>query len=109
MDNSILWTCLDDDVDDAVLIDLYGGEVARFSESRAIQILHLRRNILRHLRQNIIQLNSDNSLTLDPEKNAQHSLSLLGVSRVFRMAISLTPCLNTIGQVRRTIPVCHYC
>mmetsp|Transcript_12466 Transcript_12466/g.22256 ORF Transcript_12466/g.22256 Transcript_12466/m.22256 type:complete len:709 (-) Transcript_12466:67-2193(-) len=102
IDNSILWTCLDDDMDDAILLEHYGGETTCSSVSRAFRILRLRRNILLYLQHNIIQLNNDNtgSLVPHPERKLQHSdvRSLCGISRVFRMAISLTPCLNNFGK-----------
>ena len=113
IDNSILWTCLDDDMDDAILLEHYGGETTCSSVSRAFRILRLRRNILLYLQHNIIQLNNDNtgSLVPHPERKLQHSdvRSLCGISRVFRMAISLTPCLNNIGKVRRDGRIRHYC
>jgi len=96
IDTSILWSCLDDDLDDKVLIDLYGRDTVCSSDTRAIQILRLRKNILQHLRQNIIQLTNGNSHVLYLEKKG--SISLVGVSRVFRMAILLTPCLKEIRQ-----------
>ena len=109
--NSVLWSCLDDDVDDAILINNLGnpkppngiaGETNGSSVSKAFRILRLRRNILRYLQHNIIQLNSEKAR--GGELQHSDALSLRGISRVFHMTISLTLCLNNNGKVRKD---CH--
>ena len=106
--NSVLWSCMDDDVDDAILLNNLGnpkppngiaGETNGSSVSKAFRILRLCRNILRYLQQNIIQLNSEKAR--GGELQHSDALSLRGISRVFHMTISLTLCLNNNGKVRK--------
>mmetsp|Transcript_10940 Transcript_10940/g.24151 ORF Transcript_10940/g.24151 Transcript_10940/m.24151 type:complete len:646 (+) Transcript_10940:312-2249(+) len=67
------------------------------SITRATRIFRLRRNILQYLQHNIIQLKHP---VLHSEGKWHHSgvLSLRGISRVFRMTISLSPYFNNIDK-----------
>lgn len=109
--NSILWSCLDDDVDDAILLKHSGNPEPHENaeediSSRASRILFLRRSVLRCLQNNIIQLENKNySLRVMPHRESKcyhsGSLSLRGISRVFGMTISLSNLLNFANEVRR--------
>lgn len=84
---SVLWSCLDDEVDDGILRQHYGCK--KVSEnSTVLRILRQRKNLLQSL-QHIIQHSSN-----------QESLLLPGIARVFRMTIFLTPRLSDTRKVR---------
>lgn len=116
--SSILWSCLDDDVDDAILLETFKGIKPKDSTekgtsssiSREARILRLRTNILRRLQHNIIN-NKTGLPVSDSEGQQQHYgvVSLHGISRVFRMALSLMPYLNKIDKVSRDLLLIHYC
>jgi hypothetical protein len=115
IDDSILWSCLDDDADDDVLLEhiqnLKPREIAKgeksLSNSRASMIIRLRRNIIRYLQQNIIKMNSNTfsrrMLYPDEMLRQPDSVSLRCISRIFSMTVSLSIASNKISKVRRTI------
>jgi hypothetical protein len=110
--NSIFWTCLDDDADDALLLNHLGKlephetteECMGSSITRAHGIIFLRRNILRCLQNNIVQSMNKNSCPM-PHRNTKRcylgSLSLRGISRIFGMTMSLSKLVNIMSKVRR--------
>ena len=96
IDNCILWSCIEDDADDKILLDSLksNSEVSSSSSSR---IIHLRMHILQYLQQNIIQLNNT---TVNPIGKYSDDISLSGIARVFQMTISLSPYLD-YNKVRK--------
>jgi hypothetical protein len=109
IDNSILWSCLDDDVDDAILLKQLGNlephnnaeEGMLSSTSRAARILFLRRNVLRCLQNNIVKMKKSNYGVRPMPLCHSDSLSLRGISRIFGMTISLSTLLDIMNKVRR--------
>ena len=109
IDNSTLWSCLDDDVDDAILLKYLGNlephenaeEVMSPSTSRAARILFLRRNVLLCLQNNIVQPKKNNYGVRPMLHCHSDSLSLRGISRIFGMTISLSNLLDIMNKVRR--------
>ncbi|KAL9179920.1 hypothetical protein ACHAXT_007890 [Thalassiosira profunda] len=101
--SSILWSCLDDDADDVTLLKTMNPALAKSAEeegtfvSSAMRIIRLRRTILRYLQLNSIQTNDcDGSL---PSMRSEEKLrASRGISRAFRMTISLTDCLDSMGK-----------
>jgi len=100
--SSILWSCLDDDVDDAVLLKHFNNSLDQNENSmealssftlRALRIYWLRSNVIRSLQHNIILMNSSIN-------SACYSLiSLCGISRVFGMTVSLSNLINVKNKV----------
>ena len=109
IDNSTLWSCLDDDVDDAILLKYLGNlephenaeEAMSPSTSRAARILFLRRNVLRCLQNNIVQLKKNNYGVCPMLHCHSDTLSLRGISWIFGMTISLSNLLDIMNKVRR--------
>ncbi|KAL7538585.1 hypothetical protein ACHAXR_010064, partial [Thalassiosira sp. AJA248-18] len=108
IDNSILWSCVEDDADDGVLLENLGNTKSRGNDRKvtcssfpmALRIIRLRRIILRYLQHNIIQLNNEKTGYLVPHSEGKlHALSLSGISRIFCMTVSLTPCLNDFNKL----------
>ena len=123
MHSSILWNCIIDDVDDDILLEIIGATSATretlsgestvppshsyATTSRACRIIRLRRDVLRQLQHNVIQLNNEKLPVkndydlLDCNRDIPHfsALSVLGFSRVFSMAMSLTAYLNRVSNV----------
>jgi hypothetical protein len=99
IDDTILWTCLDDGNDDDALVKDMRSLMQRDSaqeeisnSSRVSSILLLRRSIIQCLLHNV--LNSKSSFTSfmslsDLTRRQLDSVSLRGISRLFRMTISL--------------------
>jgi len=99
-DSSILWACISDDVDDAFVLETT-MKTASMDEQlllRQQQIFRFREQILRNLQ---------HSFTSNSNQKRNHGqalgnstpatfddLSLLGISRVFQLLMSLTPCLR---------------
>ena len=99
-DSSILWNCLLDEVDDAFLFETMTKSASLDDQlARQQQILHFRIHILRSLRHNFTSKNQQMSHHGQALGNITPStfddLSLLGVSRVFQLLLSLTPCLGS--------------
>lgn len=109
IDNSTLWSCLDDEVGDAILLKHLGNlephanaeEEMSPSTSRAAGILYLRRNVLRCLQNNIVQSKKNNYGVRPMLHYNSDSLSLRGISRIFEMTISLSNLLDIMNKVRR--------
>jgi hypothetical protein len=100
--SSILWSCLDDDVDDAILLKHFNNSLDQNENSmgalssftlRASRIYWLRSNVLRSLQNNIIQMNSSTNSA------CYRSISLCGISRVFGMTVSLSDLMNVKNKV----------
>ena len=101
IDETILWTCLDDDIDDEALVKDMQSHNPRLSAQednssrfpRISTILRLRRSILQCLLHNVLQMNSKSwsasSMPSESTRPQQYSVSLRGISRLFRMTISL--------------------
>ncbi len=102
IDDTILWTCLDDDIDDEALVKDMQSHSPRVSAQeensshcpRISMILRLRRSILECLLKNVLQMNSKSSsaslmMPFELTRPRQYSVSLRGISRLFRMTISL--------------------
>ena len=102
IDDTILWNCLDDDIDDDAIVEdmrhidprgiAQGGNSSH--GSRTSMILKLREFILERLLHNILQMNSNiSSASRMPHsevpRRQQDSVSLRGTSRLFRMTTSL--------------------
>lgn len=97
--STILWSCLDDDVDDAVLLKHFNNSLDQNENSmealssftlRASRIYWLRSNVIRSF---IILMNSSIN-------SACYSLiSLYGISRVFGMTVSLSNLMNVKNKV----------
>ena len=119
IDNSVLWSCIDDDMNDAILLESLGkslgeeedSEQSPAASSRASRIIRHRTHILTYLQQNIIQLLNNTSVRLpmpySEEKCQAYSnnvLSLRGIARVFRMTVSISTHLDgsSTYKVRRT-------
>ena len=106
--NAILWSCMNDDVDDTILLDNLGksdhhqeeGGLSSVSAVRVSRIIRHRGHILNYLEQNIIHLNNK---TYSFGKKSQQSgvLSLPGVARVLRLTVSLSAYLDHTNEVRR--------
>lgn len=106
--NSILFCCLDDDADDALLLEYFGvpnpqedgDKVTSSLFARTRRTLRQRMNFLRYLQDNIIHLNTTNA---DPATVQSHEfasdLFLRCISRVFGMTISLTVHFDGAGKV----------
>ena len=100
-DSSILWSCMLDDVDDAFLLDTMTNtaSIDEQSLSRQQLIIHFRIHILRYLQHNLTSNNKKKRLhrqSLGDNTSATFDdLSLLGISRVFQLLMSLTPCLSS--------------
>jgi hypothetical protein len=111
IDNSIFWSCLDDDADDALLLNHLGKlephktteEHMESSTSRAHGILFLRINILRCLQNNIVQSKNKHCRPM-PHRGRKRchlgSLSLSGISRIFGVTMSLSKLSNIMNKVR---------
>ena len=82
----ILWSCMLDDVDDAFLIEAMTKNITMdtVSLSRWQHITTFRIQVIRHLQQ---CLGDINTTTFD-------EATLRGLSRVFQLLMSLTPCLS---------------
>ena len=100
--SSILWSCLDDDVDDAVLLKHFNNSLDQNENSmealssftlRALRIYWLRSNVIRSLQNNIILMNSSINSACDS------LISLCGISRVFGMTVSLSNLINVKNKV----------
>ena len=125
--NSVLWSCIDDDMNDAILLESLGksldGEedseqspAPAAASSRVSRIIRQRTHILTYLQQNIIQLlNNNNNVRLQMpyvEEECQaylDVLSLKGIARVFRMTVSISTHLNgssSTYKVRTTDETC---
>ena len=100
--SSILWSCLDDDVDDAILLKHFNNSLDQNENSmealssftfRASRIYWLRSNVIRSLQNNVIQMNSSTNSA------CYRSISLCGISRVFRMTVSLSNLMNVKNKV----------
>ena len=100
--SSILWSCLDDDVDDAILLKHFNNSLDQNENSmealssftlRASRIYWLRSNVIRSLQNNIIQMNSSTNSA------CYRSISLCGISRVFGMTVSLSNLMNVKNKV----------
>ena len=120
IDNSVLWSCIDDDMNDAILLEGLGKSLCEEEDSeqspaaaaaslRASRIIRHRTHILTYLQQNILQLLNNNSVRLpmpySEEKCQAYSnnvLSLRGIARVFRMTVSISTYLDGSNKVRRT-------
>jgi hypothetical protein len=111
IDSSIFWSCLDDDADDALLLNHLGKlephitteECMGSSISRAHGILFLRRNILRCLQNNIVQSKNKNCCPMlhrDRKRCHLGSLSLRGISRIFEVTMSLSKLSKIMNKVR---------
>ena len=120
IDNSVLWSCIDDDMNDAILLEGLGKSLCEEEDSeqspaaaaaslRASRIIRHRTHILTYLQQNILQLLNNTSVRLpmpySEEKCQAYSnnvLSLRGIARVFRMTVSISTYLDGSNKVRRT-------
>ena len=91
IDNCILWSCIEDDADDKILLDSLKSNLSEASSSSSSRIIHLRMHILQYLQQNIIQLNNT---TVKPLGKYSDDISLSGIARVFQLTISLSPYLD---------------
>ena len=118
--NSVLWSCIDDDMNDAILLEGLGKSLCEEEDSeqspaaaaaslRASRIIRHRTHILTYLQQNILQLLNNTSVRLpmpySEEKCQAYSnnvLSLRGIARVFRMTVSISTYLDGSNKVRRT-------
>ena len=120
--NSVLWSCIDDGMNDAILLEglgkSWGDEedseksptvAAAAASLRASRIIRHRTHILTYLQQNILQLLNNTSVRLpmpySEEKCQAYSnnvLSLRGIARVFRMTVSISTYLDGSNKVRRT-------
>lgn len=100
-DSSILWSCMLDDVDDAFLLETMtkSASMDEQSLSRQQQIIHFRIRILRYLQHSLTSNNKMKRLhgsALGYNTSATFDdLSLHGISRVFQLLMSLTPCLSS--------------
>ena len=116
--NSVLWSCIDDDMNDAILLESLGKSLgkeedseqspAAAASSRASRIIRHRTHILTYLQHNIIQLLNNTSVRLpmpySEEKCQAYSnnvLSLRGIARVFRMTVSISTYLDGSNKVRQ--------
>jgi len=100
-DSSIMWSCILDDVDDAFLLETM-TKTSSIDEqllSRQQQIIHFRIHILRYLQHNLTSNTKQKRLHGQAWGNNTpatfNDLSLLGISRVFQLLMSLTPCLSS--------------
>jgi len=96
IDNCILWSCIEDEADDKILLDSLKSN-SETSSSSSSRIIHLRMHILQYLQQNIIQLNNTTVKLLGRYSD---DISLSGIARVFQMTISLSPYLDD-NKVRK--------
>ena len=122
IDNSVLWSCIDDDMNDAILLEGLGKSLGDEEDSeksptvaaaaaaslRASRIIRHRTHILTYLQQNILQLLNNDSVRLpmpySEEKCQAYSnnvLSLRGIARVFRMTVSVSTYLDGSNKVRQ--------
>lgn len=104
INSSILWSCLEDDVDDAILLKHFNNGLDQNENSmealssftlRASKIYWLRINVIRSLQNDILQLNSSSNDT----RYSSGSVSLCGISRVFGMIASLSNLMNVKSKV----------
>jgi len=96
IDNCILWSCIEDEADDKILLDSLKSN-SETSSSSSSRIIHLRMHILQYLQHNIIQLNNTTVKLLGRYSD---DISLSGIARVFQMTISLSPYLDD-NKVRK--------
>lgn len=100
IDNSIYWSCLEDDADDALLLEHFENIMKstrnESESSSAASIIRLRKNIFQRLQQNILLLNDDSRETYSEGNGLQRSetLSPSGIARLFRLTVLLVPFLN---------------
>lgn len=103
--SSILWDCLDDDADNAIIVEHLKGykrptenteEALSSSFQKASLICHSRINILRKLQHSFLHLDNTDRL---PGTDSDGFISPCGISRVFRMAASLLSHLGHIAKV----------
>lgn len=97
IDDAILWTCLDDDIDDDALVEAFRNLIPKRSAqegnlslfSSAYMIFNRRICILQCLLQNMLQINSK-TFPSETTRCQPISVSHRDISRLFRMMISLS-------------------
>lgn len=99
-DSSILWGCILDDVDDAFILETM-MKAAGMDEQLLLkqqQIFHFRVQVLHNLQHYFTSNSNQKRIHGQALGNITPAtfddLSLLGISRVFQLLISLTPCLR---------------